>query len=342
MDFTMSHGPYKEYVVEGAELSCSACSINNISNSTTSPISITGGYYIHRVDNKRISIQNKLICTEDDKKITAKALFYCMSTGLVCVPALDKWINPRGRAANITAQGNYVLLDDARISCKKGAGVLTFYNSGQTLKNKPPGMRNVHLSSKVREFGFFVRHPVVGSEIWKYAQGSNNISTIAVLFASNIELDNIGEEGTEVNAFRHTLWQAIITSEYGDKISKEAGNAHEKNPIALQQIESISDGYLVVSTLFKIEEADEIIDLKNNIIGRQIGCDNKALSNTELAVKLLYEFKENGLYVAKKHLDTEYYKINLLKIDERKYNRALYLIDKGLDPKNKGRQNERG
>ena len=203
-------------------------------------------------------------------------------------------------------------------------------------------MGYISLPSKVREAGFFIKHPLAGVKIWQFSSGSNNISTIAVLFASNIELDNTGEKGTQVNAFRHTLWQAIITSEYGEDISKQAGFSHEENPVTLQQIEAVDRGYLVVSSLLDIEKIDEIIDLKNNIICRGIGSKNKNLNNTELAKILLNEFRNHGLYVAERYKNTDYYKITQQKLDDVAYEKAINAIDNGLDPKNKDRQNERG
>jgi hypothetical protein len=38
-----------------------------------------------------------------------------------------------------------------------------------------------------------------------------------------------GKEGTRVNAFQNTLWQATITNKYNPEIAIEIGNAHEGN-----------------------------------------------------------------------------------------------------------------
>ncbi len=339
----MSYGPYKEYVVEGAEMGCSACGVKNPVNLSSSAASIYGGFYIQRLNTKKVKIQSKWVCTEEDKKITTTTTpIYCIRTGMPCIPDLDEWLNPRGRAANVKTGGFHLLLDDAKIKCKNGSGILTFINSGQKSKKSIPGMGYISLPSKVREAGFFIKHPLAGVKIWQFSSGSNNISTIAVLFASNIELDNTGEKGTQVNAFRNTLWQAIITSEYGEDISRQAGFSHEENPVTLQQIEAVDRGYLVVSSLLDIEKIDEIIDLKNNIIGREIGIKNKNLNNTELAKILLNEFRTHGLYVAERYKNTDYYKITQQKIDDVAYEKAINAIDNGLDPKNKDRQNERG
>lgn len=339
----MSHGPYKEYVVDGAEMSCTACSARHFIVPPSLPASIHGGFYIHRIDTGRVKIQSKLVCTEEDKKLITKAPLYCMNTGMNCTPVLDEWLNPRGRAANVKTRGYHFLLDDAVVKCKKGNGTLKFINSGQHINKNPQAIRVTPVPSKVREIGFAVLNPYKAHAIGEYKRGGDNISTIAVLFASNINLPkSVRKEGTQVNAFRHALWQAIISSEYGENVSEKVGSAHEENPSLLRQLEIVSGGELVVSHLMDIEIADEIVDLQNNIIGRKLGCDNSNLNNSELAKKLLQVFKESGLYVAENYADTHYYKIKKVTIDQETYDTAIDLIENGLDPNDKDRQNKRG
>jgi hypothetical protein len=33
--------------------------------------------------------------------------------------------------------------------------------------------------------------------------------------------------GSEVNAFRHVLWQSTITRLFGENVAEEVGNSHE-------------------------------------------------------------------------------------------------------------------
>lgn len=138
------------------------------------------------------------------------------------------------------------------------------------------------------------------------------------------------------------MWQAIISNEYGIDVAEQVGNAHEDNPILLKKIEAAAKGGLVVSSLLTLNEADKIIDLKNNIIGRKIGAENIGLNNSELAKLLLVEFKEKGLFVAEQYNATSFYKINSSKINTSVYEMAIERINSGLDYSNKERQNERG
>lgn len=95
-------------------------------------------------------------------------------------------------------------------------------------------------------------------------------------------------QGTQANAVRHTLWQADMTVEFGERIARRAADAHEVNPLAdlsIRQTETL-------------EEADLIIDLLNNKIGRKLGNESNTTSMNELALITLDEFYTNGLYVA--------------------------------------------
>lgn len=339
----MSYGPYKEYVVEGAEMGCSACGVKNPVNLSSSSASIYGGFYIQRLNTKRVKIQSKRVCTEEDKKITTTTPMYCIRTGMPCIPDLDEWLNTRGRAANVKTGGFHLLLDDAKIKCKNGSGILTFINSGQVITQRPSSMTFTSIPSKVREAGFALLNPSKAFAIGQYERGSSNISTISVLFASNIGLaESKRKEGSHINAFRHALWQAIITSEYGQKISTEVGNSHENNPSLLQNIADNSHKGLVVSKLLDIEIADEIADLNNNIIGRKLGYENSDSNNSDLAEKLLCIFKESGLFIAEKHADTIYYKVKKAMIDQNVFDNAIDSIRGGVDRHNKERQNRRG
>lgn len=98
------------------------------------------------------------------------------------------------------------------------------------------------------------------------------------------------DRGSENGSFRHTLWQATITSEFGSRVALEAGNANEKKPFT----------NLSVRTFSSLDDADQTVDLLNNQIGRRIGSQNKNVNMKDLALRVLEEFKNNGLYTATK------------------------------------------
>jgi RHS repeat-associated protein len=144
------------------------------------------------------------------------------------------------------------------------------------------------------EASFLKNNPSVGFAIGTYMYGSDNISTVAANFANNSKVDNVSQEkkgkGTERNAVRHTLWQALVSQAYGYSIAKMAADAHESNPNALQSRPKNL-------TFNNLEDADQFVDLMNNIIGRQIGMDNPNATPNELAGKVLDRFASDGLWV---------------------------------------------
>ncbi len=100
--------------------------------------------------------------------------------------------------------------------------------------------------------------------------------------------------GTQVNAVRHALWQAIITKELGADIALKAGNVHEWNPKADLSVRKF-EGKDAEKNL---EAADQTIDLLNNQIGRRIGLNNPGLSPKAMAIKVIEYFRDFGLYTA--------------------------------------------
>ena len=64
------------------------------------------------------------------------------------------------------------------------------------------------------------------------------------------------EEGR--NAIRHTMWQGALSSKYGHKVARDAGDSHETRPYADVSVRDFD----------KKEDADMVTDLLNNKIGR--------------------------------------------------------------------------
>lgn len=161
-----------------------------------------------------------------------------------------------------------------------------------------PSRTNRH----VRTFGFILREPVKAKKIGRYVPNSTNISTNAVRFSTGKDVlygvtltddeRNVvrkeEERGSEKGAFRHTIWQAKIASKYGKGIAKQVGNAHEDNPRVNLYQRSFRD----------IEDADQTVDMLNNMIGRRIGETCRTGSMRDMAFMVLDEFRYNGLYTA--------------------------------------------
>ena len=97
----------------------------------------------------------------------------------------------------------------------------------------------------------------------------------------------------------------------------------------------------MVCSLLTTDEADEIIDLKNNIIGRYVGLNNPGKSNSELAKIILNILLEKGLYtIAMKGV--KYCHIVQQTIDISTFDKSIGNVDSGLNHGDKERQDERG
>lgn len=108
-------------------------------------------------------------------------------------------------------------------------------------------------------------------------------------------------EGTEVNAFRHALWNTVFTNWYGKAIARDIANSHEDNPRA-------NDTYVdIEGNIYpNMNEADQAVDLANNQIGRRLGGSYQKKSIKELAFLLLDEFYNHGLYTVRKNNNNQF------------------------------------
>lgn len=168
--------------------------------------------------------------------------------------------------------------------------------------------------------GFSFRHPMIASSIGSFEHGSENITTNAVRFSTRIGLDeNPEHEASEVNAFRHTLWQATIAGKYGQDIAEKVGYSHEdKLPGDLSQRTFTGPNALA--------EADTTVDLLNNVIGRQVASENPGASMKQLALKALDKYHTEGLYVGTKNADGSV-TIARTRLSDAKYNAARTTIE---------------
>ena len=198
--------------------------------------------------------------------------------------------------------------------------ILSYYVTAKVLENTPS-------NSYVRTTGYAMQHPINALVVGQYVDGWSNISSIAGNFEVNLMRAagiSYQKEGDEGNAYRHTLWQAMITNILGEESAVRIGNAHESHS---------SYKYGKTSGLTE-SEFDTAIDLRNNEIGRKIGARNKGASNKKLALLVLNEFRKNGLWVGIKQTDGSY-SIQKKRITQEQYEAALKELNrKGNNGKN--------
>ncbi len=176
---------------------------------------------------------------------------------------------------------------------------------------------------------FALENPVEAAIIGLNVAGTDNITSTAVRFTTGSGLKEpsfMGGEGTQRNAFRHTLWQATIAERLGEDIAQEVGDAHEPNP-------KVADTYADDHEFIGLRDggrrdADSVVDLKNNEIGRRIGADNPGIGMREMSLKVLEEYRTNGLWQivlvneqAPGAADNVY-KIERIRLSEAEYDQA--------------------
>jgi len=192
-------------------------------------------------------------------------------------------------------------------------------------------------SDTLKTISFGLRHPIISLQIGKVKPGvgNTNISTNASRFANAFDFeDNDAQEGSEVNAFRHTFWISIITSKWGENIGLQVGNAHEKNQNVIHEIKDI------YSHKFKtLSDADQAVDLLNNVIGRKIGKTTSIDSTSkDIAKKVLDYYYTNGLNIVKE-TDDGHYVIVKERLSYERYKDDLIILEtldeNGFPPDNK-------
>ena len=181
--------------------------------------------------------------------------------------------------------------------------------------------------SNIKTAKFAILHPIQALQIGTAKFPINSISNVVSNFQVNLEKQAGFSkfEGNQGNAYRHTLWQAILTNKFCPEVAKNIGNIHE----------DFLPNDMSVNEFSNMRVADTMVDLLNNEIGRKIGINYKGLSNKQYAKLVLDEYKINGLWQVKKENNS--YKIERIKLSQEQYDAALKVIeskgDNGLNIK---------
>ncbi|VEG13729.1 VENN motif pre-toxin domain-containing protein [Moraxella cuniculi] len=197
------------------------------------------------------------------------------------------------------------------------------------------GVENNRTASEVL---FALQNPIIASRIGVVASDKDlhkiqnpNISTIVATFQVNLinknaqNLDGVTGEGGIANAYRHALWQTIISNEFGSKIATQVGNVHEAS-YTDQHVNSPTYGGLYLDQVFYSSRAnaDEVVDQFNNQVGRNIYAKSPGLQNKDYAKLVLDHYYNNGLYQVLKSGDS--YHIEVVRLPQEIYNKAVQSI----------------
>lgn len=124
------------------------------------------------------------------------------------------------------------------------------------------------------------------------------------------------DEGSERGAFRHALWQALITSKLNARTATRVANAHENN----RKMDELRPPFATMA------DADTYADQLNNVIGRDIGRKNRFAGRKKLAGLTLDEFYNNGLYTVFQNEDGSF-DVQLTTLSEEAYNKGVLELD---------------
>jgi len=150
------------------------------------------------------------------------------------------------------------------------------------------------------------------------AEGGTNITTNSVRFARGLGLqENEFFEGSQVNAFRHALWQAAITQRFGADFARRIGDAHEDDPKLPHDAATA-----IYPTLAR---ADEVVDLLNNIQGRIIGDGFESSNMHDITGALLTHYRDYGLWVVES-MPSGVYRVVRQRLSEEEYRNAIILL----------------
>ena len=171
---------------------------------------------------------------------------------------------------------------------------------------------------RYKTIGYSMQNPVIALRVGSYSSWMRNISTVSVNYSVNIARAaglTIEPEGSHSNALRHTIWQALITKDFGVDQAIRIGMAHESNIKVYKTSGFETKG-----------GADNVADLLNNEIGRQIGKEFQG-SNYDLILSILDQFRDKGLWLVQE-LDDGIYTVKLETISNEQYNNGMIELNK--------------
>ncbi len=117
--------------------------------------------------------------------------------------------------------------------------------------------------------------------------------TKADSIAKTITLDG-DKNGGQVDAFRHSYWQARLNQEIGKYAAKKLGIAHEKGNYLYFKKNKLEDGGVP-------DKISSDMDLFNNEVGLSITIENKELNSQYIEKQIVEKIKRGELKVILKN-----------------------------------------
>ncbi len=163
----------------------------------------------------------------------------------------------------------------------------------------PFGLKSQNLSSFKKltppEKRWVIFHPLIAKKVYKISIKAKNIADSLI---SDTSFDG-DKNGGQIDAFRHTIWMAMLSQKYNWRKIYKLGLAHEKGNYYQYKKHKTEDGTLP-------DKISSEMDLLNNDAGRQIGMDNKNASLDSLINIVKQNVLSGNLWIIKKNKKGEF------------------------------------
>ncbi len=154
------------------------------------------------------------------------------------------------------------------------------------IKNYAQKIKHIHCPEK----WWIATHLCIAKKSWKISKEAREIANSYI--NSNV-LDG-DYDGGMVDAFRHTLWMAMLVQEIDPKAAEKLGIAHEKgNKIDFKK-KILEESRLPDATSCEM-------DLRNNAIGLDIGIEYMGESQDTLISVVIFAVKTGRCWVISKN-----------------------------------------
>ncbi len=187
------------------------------------------------------------------------------------------------------------------------------------IKNYAQKFKDLHRPEKI----WIITHPFVVLKSWKISKEARQISNGAI---NDPDFDG-DYNGGQVDAYRHTLWMAMLTQKMSPRKAEKLGIAHEKGNKIDYDKKLLEEGKLPDSVACEM-------DLRNNRIGIDIGKANKKTPSVELQKIVKKAVMEGKCWKINKNIDGLFLDKNDNIIPEEDW-KGKWISPKILVPSNK-------
>lgn len=187
------------------------------------------------------------------------------------------------------------------------------------IKNYAQKIKDIHRPEKI----WVILHPFSVLKSWKISKEARLIANSHI---NDPDFDG-DYNGGQVDAFRHTLWMAMLTQKTSARTALKLGIAHEKGNKIDYDKRLLEEGKLPDSVACEM-------DLRNNSVGISIGKENKKMPAKELQKIVKQTVLEGKSWKINKNKDGQFLDKNDRLIPEEQY-LGKWITPKVLVPSNK-------